>query len=42
MFWVRQARSGIGRTRFEMQILDPVLSRSLEHAYDIDTLPVVS
>lgn len=29
-------------TRFEMQILDPVLNRSLEHAYDIDTLPVVS
>jgi hypothetical protein len=29
-------------TRFEMQILDPVLNRSLEHAYDIDILPVVS
>ncbi|MDX8464639.1 DUF2848 domain-containing protein [Mesorhizobium sp. VK23B] len=29
-------------TRFEMQILDPVLNRSLEHAYDIDVLPVVS
>jgi len=29
-------------TRFEMQILDPVLNRSLEHAYDIDPLPVVS
>jgi hypothetical protein len=29
-------------TRFEMQILDPVLNRSLEHAYDIDSLPVVS
>lgn len=29
-------------TRFEMQIWDPVLDRSLEHAYDIETLPVVS
>src|SRR5918993_2573840 len=28
-------------TRFELQILDPALNRSLEHAYDIDTLPVV-
>jgi len=29
-------------TRFEMQIFDPVLNRSLEHAYAIDVLPVVS
>ena len=29
-------------TRFEMQLHDPVLNRSLEHAYDIDNLPVVS
>ena len=29
-------------TRFEMEILDPVLKRSLTHGYDIDVLPVVS
>jgi hypothetical protein len=29
-------------TRFEMEIVDPVLKRSLSHAYDIDVLPVVS
>lgn len=29
-------------TRFEMEIADPVLKRSLTHAYDIDVLPVVS
>jgi hypothetical protein len=28
--------------RFEMEILDPFLGRSLKHAYDIDVLPVVS
>lgn len=29
-------------TRFEMQIVDPVLNRTLDHAYDIDVLPVIS
>jgi hypothetical protein len=29
-------------TRFEMEIMDPILKRSLTHAYDIDVLPVVS
>lgn len=29
-------------TRFEMEIMDPILKRSLTHAYDIDALPVVS
>jgi hypothetical protein len=29
-------------TRFEMEIMDPVLKRSLTHSYDIDALPVVS
>lgn len=29
-------------SRFEMEIVDPVLKRSLTHAYDIDVLPVVS
>ena len=29
-------------SRFEMEIHDPVMSRSLRHAYDIDELPVVS
>jgi hypothetical protein len=29
-------------TRFEMEILDPVLKRSLTHSYDIDVLPVVT
>ncbi|QPF83785.1 DUF2848 domain-containing protein [Bradyrhizobium genosp. L] len=29
-------------TRFEMELKDPVLSRSLAHAYDVDVLPVVS
>jgi hypothetical protein len=29
-------------SRFEMEILDPVLKRSLTHAYDVDVLPVVS
>jgi hypothetical protein len=28
--------------RFEMEIMDPILKRSLTHAYDIDVLPVVS
>jgi len=28
--------------RFEMQIEDPVLGRTLHHAYDIESLPVVS
>lgn len=28
--------------RFEMELHDPVLKRSLSHAYDIDVLPVVS
>jgi hypothetical protein len=29
-------------TRFEMELRDPVLDRSLTHSYDIDVLPVVS
>jgi hypothetical protein len=29
-------------TRFEMGLEDPVLSRTLRHAYDIEVLPVVS
>jgi len=29
-------------TRFEMELKDPVLNRSLTHSYDIDVLPVVS
>lgn len=29
-------------SRFEMEIVDPVLKRSLTHVYDIDVLPVVS
>lgn len=29
-------------TRFEMELLDPVLKRSLTHGYDIPVLPVVS
>jgi hypothetical protein len=29
-------------TRFEMELRDPVLNRSLTHSYDIDVLPVVS
>lgn len=28
--------------RFEMELADPVLGRSLRHAYDIEALPVVS
>jgi hypothetical protein len=29
-------------TRFEMELRDPVLNRSLTHSYDIEVLPVVS
>jgi hypothetical protein len=29
-------------TRFEMELENPVLGRTLRHAYDIDVLPVVS
>lgn len=29
-------------SRFEMELEDPVLGRTLRHAYDIDVLPVVS
>lgn len=29
-------------SRFEMELHDPVLKRSLVHAYDIDVLPVIS
>lgn len=29
-------------TRFEMELADPVLERSLTHAYDIEVLPVVT
>ncbi|SFQ01321.1 Protein of unknown function [Bradyrhizobium sp. Ghvi] len=37
------AIGGIRRgTRFEMELKDPVLSRSLTHSYDVDVLPIVS
>jgi hypothetical protein len=29
-------------TRFEMELADPILGRSMRHAYDIEVLPVVS
>jgi hypothetical protein len=29
-------------SRFEVELIDPVLNRTLRHAYDIDTLPVVT
>jgi hypothetical protein len=29
-------------TRFELELEDPVLGRTLRHAYDISVLPVVS
>jgi hypothetical protein len=29
-------------TRFEMELTDPVLGRSLHHGYDIEVLPVIS
>jgi hypothetical protein len=29
-------------TRFEMELQDPVLNRSLTHSYDVEVLPVVS
>ena len=29
-------------SRFEVELEDPVLGRTLRHAYDIDALPVVS
>jgi 2-keto-4-pentenoate hydratase/2-oxohepta-3-ene-1,7-dioic acid hydratase in catechol pathway len=29
-------------TRFEMELRDPVLNRSLTHSYDVEVLPVVS
>jgi 2-keto-4-pentenoate hydratase/2-oxohepta-3-ene-1,7-dioic acid hydratase in catechol pathway len=29
-------------TRFEMELNDPVLNRSLTHGYDIEVLPVIS
>ena len=29
-------------SRFEMELEDPVLGRTLQHAYDIDVLPVIS
>jgi hypothetical protein len=29
-------------TRFEMELKDPILNRSLTHGYDVDVLPVVS
>jgi hypothetical protein len=29
-------------SRFEVELTDPVLNRTLKHAYDIDVLPVVS
>jgi hypothetical protein len=28
--------------RFEMELEDPVLGRRLQHAYDIEVLPVIS
>jgi hypothetical protein len=29
-------------TRFEMELVDPVLGRAIRHGYDIDVLPVIS
>ena len=29
-------------SRFEIELTDPVLNRTLKHAYDIDILPVVA
>ena len=29
-------------SRFEVELIDPVFNRTLRHAYDIDTLPVVT
>ena len=29
-------------SRFEMELEDPVLGRRLAHAYDVESLPVVS
>jgi hypothetical protein len=29
-------------TRFEMELVDPVLHRTLRHAYEIESLPVVA
>ena len=29
-------------SRFEVELEDPVLNRTLKHAYDIDVLPVVT
>ena len=29
-------------TRFEMELEDPVLGRTLGHAYDVESLPVVA
>ena len=29
-------------SRFEVELEDPVLGRTLRHAYDIEVLPVVS
>jgi hypothetical protein len=29
-------------TRFEMELADPILGRSIRHAYDIEVLPVVT
>jgi hypothetical protein len=29
-------------TRFEMELADPVLKRSIRHAYEVDVLPVIS
>ena len=28
-------------SRFEMELEDPVLARTLRHAYDVRTLPIV-
>ena len=29
-------------TRFEMELEDPVLGRTLRHAYEVRTLPIVT
>jgi hypothetical protein len=28
--------------RFEMELVDPILGRTIRHGYDIDVLPVIS
>ncbi len=30
------------RSRFEMELDDPVLGRKITHAYDVDVLPIIA